>query len=393
MVSQRAGAFYGGAEVQALRLARALVSLGVDVQIVTTKFVSGLANCETLYGVPVRRLAVVRQDRVSHFLAVKVSQCVAMAWYVAMYGRAYDIVHAHCLSASSLGAALSAQLSRLPIIILPSVGGAEGELQAIRRSSVAGLLLRLLRRIDRFAVQDREIADELLGIGVSPERCIPVKNGVDLHRFHPVSTAQRRQLRRQLGLPEGPLALFVGRLVAQKGIRQLLAAWQFMPTLQKEATLVIVGAGPDVDRVLHEAGKPSSRVIFLGTRDNIAELMQAADVLVLPSPYEAFGNVVLEALATGLPVIACRTGVAQQLAIDGVAGRLIEAAQPADLCRALHELLATPDRNTLFRAHGPPLAAQFDMRHVAQEYLAIYETMVQEKQHRARSSGQHHYRE
>jgi glycosyltransferase involved in cell wall biosynthesis len=389
MVSKRASTHFGGAEIQALHLAQALLDLGVEVRVVSTKFASSLPQSEIIYGVPVQLLAVSRQELMSNFLAVKASEFALMAWYVATHRRTYDMVHAHCLSVSSLGATLGAQLSNQPVLIKPCVGGAEGDLQAILERRVTRPLLRLLRRIDRFAVQNQEIADELIEIGIPPQRCVPVKNGVNLDRFYPVSTAQRRQLRQQLGFPdEGPLALFVGRLVQQKGITSLLEAWQAVIAVQKNAMLVIVGSGPEVERIQRKTVKPDSHVVYLGTREDIAELMQAADVFVFPSPYEAFGNVVLEALATGLPVIACRTGIARHLAIDGVAGRLIDAPQPADLFRALHELLSTPDHHAALRARGPTLAAPYDIRRVAQEYLELYESMVKEKHRCAQSCGQ-----
>src|SRR5437867_3739813 len=97
LVSQRMLPYVAGAELKALNLARSFIRLGVDARIATTRFARGLAARETIRGVDVRRLPVLRASmgRASQFLAV--------ASYVGAMGRTFDIVHANCLSASSLG--------------------------------------------------------------------------------------------------------------------------------------------------------------------------------------------------------------------------------------------------------------------------------------------------
>jgi D-inositol-3-phosphate glycosyltransferase len=374
MVSQQMLPHVAGAELQAFRLARSLRNCGVDAQIVSTKFARGLAGREMIEGVPVRRLAVLRGSTPA---AVKTSQLISTASYVAAHPRSFDVIHGHCLSSASLGAALGARIGRRPVIIKPSLGGPGGELRKIVDSPAARWIIPMLRRVDRFAVLDQSIADELIQIGVCQERLVPVNNGIELELFRPASREERRWIRARLDLGEGPLALFVGQIIERKGVRELLEAWRLMRTLVDNATLVFVGDGPQAGSVRREAEQPGSKVKLLGVRRDVAELMRTADVLVLPSHNESFPNVVVEAMACGLPVVVSCSGVVQTLSIDGAAGTVVDPNSPAEIAHALCEILRSPERREELGAGGRSLVERFDFHQVARHYLSIYQSMIE----------------
>ena len=374
MVSQRMLPHVAGAELQAFRLARSLRNCGVDAQIVSTKFERGLARREVIEGVPVRRLAVLRG---STSAAVKTSQLISTASYVAAHARSFDVIHGHCVSAATLGAALGAMIGRRPVIIKPSLGGAGGELRKITDNPAARWIIPLLRRVDRFAVLDQSIADELIQIGVCQERLLSVANGVDLELFRPASSEERRWIRARLGLGEGPLALFVGQIVERKGVRELLEAWRLMRTSIDDATLAFVGDGPQAGSVRREAEQPGSNVKLLGVRRDVAEVMRTADVLVLPSHNESFSNVVVEAMACGLPVVVSCAGVLRTFKIDGVAGKVVDPNSPAAIAHALGEILRSPERREELGAGGRSLVERFDFHQVTHQYLSIYQSLIE----------------
>lgn len=382
MVSQRLFPYIAGAEVQALGLARALANLGARVRIVTTRLEHRLPSLETIDGVEIRRLPVTPRplgsgaaDLGAH--VAKVLQISAMASYVSARARSYDVVHAHCLSASALGATLGARLAGVPVVVKPSLGGPEGELHKLVASSAASALLPILRSVSRFAVMSPSIGDELAAVGVSGDRLVAVSNGVDLERFRPADAEHRHATRVRFELPvDGPLALFVGQLVERKGVRPLLEAWSRVRGELENATLVFVGHGPEADAVKAAASDLRTRVRFLGARADVVEIMQAADALVLPSRNESFGNVMVEAMACGLPLVVGRTGVAEALDLDGVAGRIIAPDDPESIARALVEVLGAPATAAAFGARGRELAGQFDFTEVAGRYLEIYEDML-----------------
>lgn len=381
LVSQRLLPYVAGAEVKLLDLARSFLAAGAMVQIVTTRYMRGLADDESIQGVRVRRLGVLRAPR-SKSLArlfdpfVKLSQLLTMAFYVATRGRRFDIIHANCVSASSLGAILGAKLCGRMVIIEPSFVGSDGELSKLKGSIAARLLIRLLKLADRFAANSHETVDEIIGLGIAAERVVAVKNGVDLDVFYPASETDKERLRLQLDLPPGKRVIFVGQLIDRKGVRELLEAWREVIRTVPDANLIFAGDGLLSEKVRREAARPGSQVISLGVRDDVAELMRAADALVLPSRNESFGNVLVEAMASGLPVVTCRTGLALQMVLDGVVGRVVDGQTPADIACGLREILSSPALRTEFGQRGRAAAQQYDIRQVARDYLSIYKSII-----------------
>lgn len=380
MVSQRLYPYIAGAEQQALGLARALTRAEADVRMVTTLFADGLPRRETIDGIDVERIRVplARNPASSGpaFHAAKLSQIVTMALHVARAARRADVVHAHCLSASSLGAVLGARLAGVPVLVKPSLGGADGELRKIVVSTAAKPLLALLRRVDRFAIMSDEIARELSEAGVASDRFSSVDNGIDLDRFSPASEPERRSMRAKLGLPSGPVALFVGQYVPRKGVRELLAAWSLVRERFPSATLALAGHGEEQSAIDAAVLVPDGRVLDLGTRSDVVDVIRAADLLVLPSRNESFGNVIVEALACGLPVLVGRTGVATQIDIDGEAGRYIDPESPSSIAEGLAEFLDDPERRATAGARGRELVRRYDFDRVAATYLEIYRDML-----------------
>jgi len=154
--------------------------------------------------------------------------------------------------------------------------------------------------------------------GVSASRLAVIYNGVDLERFHPREREQSgAQLRRELGLA-GAIALFVGTGFARKGLDRAIAG---LAKAEVKADLLVAGAG-DPRAFLRQAESlgVAPRVHFLGTRGDVAALYAAADLLVLPTRYDPFANVCLEAMAAGIPVATTRRNGAAELVVPGESG-------------------------------------------------------------------------
>jgi alpha-1,6-mannosyltransferase len=194
-----------------------------------------------------------------------------------------------------------------------------------------------LRRLDRLfertiAASDYAVA-ELQRAGV--ERVVRVPLGVDLDRFHPALRDQRQEVRRDLGIPDGPVGAYVGRLHREKALDVLLDAWRDV-SRRTGATLVIAGDGPERARLQARAAGMRVRWIpHVADRGALARLHAAVNLLVAPGPSETFGLAALEALACGTPVLsASEGGVAEHVQRSGAgasfrsgdAGSLAEAA-------------------------------------------------------------------
>jgi phosphatidylinositol alpha-1,6-mannosyltransferase len=192
--------------------------------------------------------------------------------------------------------------------------------------------------------------------------------GVDTERFRP-DPAGRALVRDRYHLGDRPTVVCVSRLVPRKGQDMLIRALPAIRRAVPDAVLLIVGGGPDRQRLatLAEQTGVAEDVVFTGTVP-IAELpahYAAGDVFAMPArtrgrglDVEAFGLVYLEASATGLPVVAGRSGGAPETVRDGVTGCVVDGRQAGELAEAVTGLLADPERAAKLGSAGREWAAQ-----------------------------------
>jgi glycosyltransferase involved in cell wall biosynthesis len=172
-----------------------------------------------------------------------------------------------------------------------------------------------------------------------------IHNGIDPARFDGAGPAP-------LGLPADALTFgFIGRLERRKGLLDLAYAWPRVARAVSNAHLVIVGKGPnehDVRGILSDA----PRVHWLGFRKDVPEILHATDIAVVPSHWEGFGLVALEALTAGKPVIATRASSLPEIVDDGVQGRLVPPQNPDALAKAMIDLARDPEARKQMGAAG-----------------------------------------
>lgn len=203
------------------------------------------------------------------------------------------------------------------------------------------LMAWALPRAHRVVAVSRALADEVAALGVPRDRLALVMNGVDAALFHP---RPRADARRALGLPDGPLAVFVGNLKVHKGVHDLLAAFEQAAARAPALRLAIVGGGDERAAVAAAAERLGDRLVVAGPRP-LAEIptwMAACDVLVLPSHAEGTPNVVLEALACGRRVVATAVGGIPDLITSPALGALVPPRDPDALADALAREAAAP---------------------------------------------------
>jgi len=196
---------------------------------------------------------------------------------------------------------------------------------------------RLQYRSDRYKkilAVSREVKRELVMTYHVPEEKIAVLyNGVDHERFHPRNRSRSRgRVRAQWGIPpEAPVVLFVGSGFKRKGLDRLLAIWE-SPGLSGIYLLVVGGDAHWSQYSSRAKTKAQGRIVFAGRQSQVEDYYGAADLLVLPAFQEAFGNVILEALASGLPVVTTReVGAAEVLAGDLEMGILANPDRPSEI--------------------------------------------------------------
>jgi glycosyltransferase involved in cell wall biosynthesis/Ser/Thr protein kinase RdoA (MazF antagonist) len=193
------------------------------------------------------------------------------------------------------------------------------------------------------AVSD-EVAQAFRGdVRYRGDKLVVVLNGVDLERYP--AACDRDEVRAALGIaPSQHLMTMVGTFKEQKGHRHLVDAAMSVTAAFPELRIVLVGAG-DLERSIRakveEAGL-SERVRLLGSRRDVPEILASSDSFVLPSLWEGFSVALLEAMATGLPIIATAVSGTNQVMVDGRTGWLVPPGDEAGLAAAMKELLSDP---------------------------------------------------
>jgi alpha-1,6-mannosyltransferase len=228
--------------------------------------------------------------------------------------------------------------SNFPRIIAPRPQAA-----GLARRAASAAAWRYVRRLGRQVhttiAPSETVAGELRKAGLKNVVCVPL--GVDLDRFHPARRAVAAETRRRAGLPDGVLAMYVGRIAGEKDIDVLLRGWLQVQRCTG-ARLVIVGDGPARRTLTSSLG--GDQVIWLPferDRDRLAELYGAVNLYVAPGPAETFGLASLEAMASGLPVLSVdQGGVAETVRRSG-AGACYRSGDAAHLAQTAEQLLSS----------------------------------------------------
>jgi UDP-glucose:(heptosyl)LPS alpha-1,3-glucosyltransferase len=220
------------------------------------------------------------------------------------------------------------------------------------------------------AVSELVRRDLIETFALEPAMVATLYNGVDLERFKPQSdTRSRLEIRDELGIPRSAaVAIFVGNGFSRKGLRLLIEAW---PALAADTYLIVVGTDRKAASYARLAARlgVGERILFLSARQDIERLFAAADALALPSLFEPFGNVVIEAMAAGLPAL-CTTlsGVSEIMPAEMRSSVVADPTNIAELAARLQSMLGlSPSLREVARG----TAEKFTWQRYGEELLAL----------------------
>jgi len=370
-----------GASLQCRNLIRALRDRA-DFTVLTTSTDPALPWNSIVDDTQVRRVTVDPNSHSSKAFAIE-----RMASSFLELASGIDIVHLHGVSQKSmLVVALAKLLGKKIVIKLTSFG--HDDPASIRAKGA--LTWAAYRQADRFIGVTPRFAEGFDATGLEESRFVFIPNGVDLDRFKPSSVGVRAEFQNQLRIPTGdPVILFVGSFSPEKNPDVLFEAWLSLFERGVRSTLVLVGAtqGPYyeidagiADRIKSKVAKRGvgESVVFVEAADNIEHYFRAADVFALPTAREGLPNVLLEAMASGVPPVITRLeGVTDWIVTPGVTGELVAVVDSKDFADAIEGLLASRERREAMgaaaRAH---VAAHFSLGATAQQTLDLYQELL-----------------
>ena len=362
--------YIGGAEGQARAVAAELARRGVPVH-VATRGRPGLPAEETLDGVPVHRMPAWGPGPLGALVFM-----VSVFLDLLLHRDAYDVIHAHLASSHAVAAAAAGRLAGKRVVVKLGGGAGMGEIALSRASFLGRLKLRALGLLGPvLAAPNADILAELPGTPLAGLTAVVLPNGVDLRRFTPASAAERAALRKELGWAEGFALLSTSRLANDKGVADMLADFLRVwaeSARGRPARLYIAGTGPDEAALKDLAQRLGAQVEFLGPRQDLERLYRAADVFLLPSRTEGMSNSLLEAMASGLPVLATKVSGTDGLVRDNEQGLLYYPGDEAGLRAALGRLFTEPALAERLGQSARMRAGQFSLNKTVDKWLELY---------------------
>ena len=281
-----------------------------------------------------------------------------------------EVVHAHGYKAD-LYAYFALRAAGVPL-----VSTCHNWLDNDRKAYFYGVLDRLiLRRYARVVAVSEDIRQRLVKAGTRAEKIRIIRNGIDLRPFDCASGV----VKDELGWSAFPLVGLVGRLSVEKGVDIFLRAAARVVAQVPDARFVVVGDGPDrakLEALIDEVGIRGSAVM-LGRRNDMPSVFASLDVMVSASRQEGLPIVILEGMASRLPLIATPVGEVPTVIQDGRTGVLVPAEEPELLASAIIDLLQdNAKRERLGVAARRLVEKDFSAERMAADYLRVYEDAV-----------------
>ncbi len=284
-----------------------------------------------------RRLSAVAEIEIPFYRGLEIGVPTLPAIVEALAEGRYDLVHLCSPGPAGVGAWLLARVLELPVI-----GSYHTELAAYaglrsgtaQLEAIAEVALRTFYGGCDTVLSPSPASDERLAqLGIEPSRIARWDRGVDLERFDPV-------LRTPGLLPDTINVLYAGRLTHEKGVELLAEAFLAARWQDPRLHLVLAGGGPEEDALRERLGEQATFLGWLRGQD-LARTYASADMFMFASATDTFGQVILEAQASGLPVVAVNEGGPASLIVSGETG-LLAPAEPGALAGALLTLAHTP---------------------------------------------------
>lgn len=360
----------GGGATANYYLAREMVKAGNNVTVLTSGF-RGLPNRADIDGIEVLRVPVWRRRRDYTKMHEMLQYVMLAAPKAASMGRNWDIVQTFFALPSGLVGWWPSKLARIPHVI--RIGG--GDLPGHeKRFGTAHKILhpvlgKLLRGADARVVNSQGLQERARSVFPDLEFNI-INNGVDTELFRPATDANN----------DVPTVIFVSRLIERKGLQFLIETLAGLNRNGVLFNLMVVGDGPmraQLEAQVNDTGL-TDRVQFLGLRDRaeLPDIYRQGDMFCLPSSSEGMANVVLEAMATGLPVVTTAVPGTGELVQDGVNGFVIEKPDANLLRDPLNILLTDKKMRMRLGQESRRRSEEFAWSKMAAMYIEMYQNLI-----------------
>ncbi len=293
----------------------------------------------------------------------------------------FNILHCPLLMDSVFICALTEIFIGKPSIIKIGSAGRYGDVSRAARNKLSWLIRFFIQKITMFVCMTEEIETEIKTEFNIPENKIQrIPNGIDAENYSGMTMDDKIQFKHSLGISEGKkIVLFVGRLEKKIRVDFLIRAWSMKYREDKNSPyLLIVGDGTFREELEDLCGQldVENTVIFYGNTNKISSIMQVSNAFVLPSVSEGLANVILEAMSSGLPIIATNTKGNAEILTHQVDALLFEENDQDDLINKILLLIENEDfAKTISTEARKKVMEQFSIQSITKQYLELYHSL------------------
>lgn len=380
MISRRFWPLIGGAESAVANLAQAFKKLGADCTVLTAQWEPGWPREIVHHGIRVIRIP----QPAWRFYGTWRYQRGLAAWLTG-HRAEYDLAYVSMLKHSAYATLGVARRLRFPVVLRPEGAGLTGDCFWQLEANFGRRIKERCLTADAFFAPSRAIERELVAAGYPRDRIHYTPNGVALRPT--TDRATQLELRAALAeaepsltvAPNAPVVLYAGRLHPAKGLATLVSAWQRVNERWPQARLWIAGEGPDRTALADQIASLGlhGRVVLAGPFDQVDDLLQSADLFVLPSREEGMSIALLEAMSAGLPIVATRIEGNAALIDHDRQGLLIPPDDPRALGDSIVALLADRDLAAqLGTAARERVVESFSIEQTASAQLALFASLL-----------------
>jgi glycosyltransferase involved in cell wall biosynthesis len=368
---------FSGAGLQTLTLAKELSKRGIRYFFVTVDN-TGLPRKDKCEGFDVYRITDGPQKHGEFLLWWNLYRALKP-----LQGQ-FDIIHASGATYRNAGVGIIGKALGKKSLTVVSM--AHNDLYNIGRNRIGKIQSLLLGYVDRYVSLSRQITTEILALPLDGAKAVEIPQGVNTQKFRPAHADEKTQLRKELKLPERPIALYAGVFDSRKNIEWLVQTWIKNRSLFADWCLLLVGpeSRDACDAGLREKLQMLARregmerdILLHDFSPALDRYYRAVDLFILPSLNEGLPNVVLEAMSCGLPCVVTRISGTEDLIRHQSSGMLFDVNDEQSFIAAIEPLIANP---TLGKNLGAEASAvikgNFSSEISAERYMKLYCRMV-----------------
>lgn len=297
----------------------------------------------------------------------------------AWLARSADLVQLSTPGPVGIAGLVAARMLGLPVIAQYHTEVAEYAARMTGMPMVRGLVEPIVawfyKQADVCLAPSQAVADRLASFGIAGDRVWRIRRGVDRDLFRP-SRRDRSALARFGIEGDTPVALYVGRLSKEKNLDALVTAWAIVQRTRPDARLLVVGGEGPLRGTFEQPGIVETGGLY---GEELATVFASADVFAFPSETETFGNVIVEAAASGLPSVVAAAGAAHEHVVDGVTGLVIDGREPAQLAAAVLRLIDDPAQRAELGTAAHARAVSYDLGAAVRATFDIYGRVLAER--------------